>query len=557
MLYTKFARQTVNAVRFVDIVQVLVRHGFTDMVYRAGLHRGWPGKLLKGIRLLKTEEEPSTFGSRLRAALVDLGPTFIKLGQVLSTRPDLVGHKIAQELAELQDSVAPISFDVIRPIIERELKQPIEELFASIDPIPVAAASLSQVHQAVLRSGEKVAVKAQRPDIDRLIESDISLMATVAEWIAEHNKDLKFIDPVGIVDEFARSIRRELDFEIEARVALQFAENFKDDPEIIIPKLFIAYSARRVITLEWIDGVPIDDLASYRSRNSDPKKTAGIGCRALCDMIFRHQLFHADPHPGNIWLHYDNRIAFLDLGMAGYLQTSDIKSFADIFLAVLNRNAEQCLDAVIQLTVADEPYNRAPLAHEISDYIAFEVPVIIARGQVVRGLELMVQIMRRHDLELAPRFSLLLKALVTIEKVGHILDPDLDMTPILRPYVEDVVYNRYGAAQLVSEVQAHASGYLKLSRQAPTDLAFLLRQLRSGKLKLHVHHEHLETLAQTIDQSSRRNAVAIVIGALLIGSSLLFASDFPLARLGIIGYTVAGVLGVFLIVSLLWGKGNR
>jgi ubiquinone biosynthesis protein len=555
MAYTKLGRQTVNAVRFVEIVQVLARHGFADLVQRAGLHKGWPGKLLRGMHIMRMPVgEPSTLGSRLRSALTELGPTFVKLGQVLSTRPDLIGHAIAQELTGLQDEVLPVGFEIISPIIERELGHPLAELFTSIESVPVASASLSQVYRAVLPTGEIVAVKAQRPDIERIIESDISLMAAIAEWIAQHSEESRFVDPKGIVEEFSRSIRRELDFEIEARVAAQFAENFKDDAGIIIPRLFSEYSAKRVLTLEWIEGVSIDQISAYPERNSDPATVAEIGCRALCDMVFTHHLFHADPHPGNIFLLRDNRLAFLDLGMAGHLEETDIKAFADIILAIINQDAEQCLNAVLLLTTADEPVNRAPLARELSEYIAFEAPVIVFGGQVVRGLELMVQIMRRHNLELAPRFSLLLKALVTIEKVGHQLDPKMDMLPIIKPYVEEVLLRRYSPERFVKEVQAHAAGYLQLSRQAPTDLATLLRQLRSGKLKFQIHHEHLETLASTIDRASKRNSVAVIIAALIIGSSLLFTSNAPFARLGIIGYTAAGILGFALIISLLWGS---
>lgn len=554
MPYTRIGRQTVNAVRFAEIVQILVKHGFADMLQRAGLDKGWPGKILHGMRLMNVPPgETSTFGMRLRGALTELGPTFIKLGQVLSTRPDLVGSRLAAELTGLQDEVKPVRFDLIRPIIEEELGAPLNELFSSLEETPVASASLSQVYRAVLPDGTVAAVKAQRPDTERVIDSDISLMGTVAEWIAQHSEDLRFLDPKGIVDEFSRSIRRELDFRIEARAAVQFADNFQDNPEVIIPRLFKEYSSRRVLTLEWIDGVPLNNIDAYEARNSDPRTVAAAGCHALCEMVFHHRLFHADPHPGNIFLVRDNKMAFLDLGMAGHLEESDIRAFSDILLAIFAGDTEACLQAVLQLTATDEPRDKTALAHEISEYIAFEAPLIISGGEVVRGLEIMVQIMRRHNLELGPRFSLLLKALVTIEKVAHELDSELDMAGIIRPYLEDLVLSRYTPARFLKEVRTHLGGYLQLSRQAPADVAFLLRQLRSGKMKLHVHHEHLETLASTIDRASKRNSVAVIIAALIIGSSLLFLAEGPFARLGIIGYVVAGILGFMLILSILWG----
>ncbi len=557
MPHTKLGRQTVNAVRFVEIVQVLVRHGFADMVRRAHLDQGWPGRLLQGIRMVPPPQGAGeTFGSRLRKALTELGPTFIKLGQVLSTRPDLIGHTVAEELSGLLDEVTPVDFELMRPTIEGDLGRPLSELFSHIETAPVASASLSQVYRAALPTGEVVAVKAQRPDIGTLIESDISLMETLAEWITQHNEDARFFNPKGIVEEFARSIRRELDFNIEAMAVRRFADNFSGDPQIVIPKLFPAYTARRIITLEWIDGVPINDLAAYSQKGCEPSVIAQVGCRALCDMVFRHRFFHADPHPGNIFLLEDNRLAFLDLGMAGHLEKSDILAFSDILLAVFHEDTAQCLNAVLELSANYEPGNHTRLAHEISEYIAFEAPLILAGGQVVRGLELMVQIMRRHGLELAPRFALLLKALVTIEKVGHTLDPAMDMTAIIRPYAEDLFLERYTPAQLLKNINTHLGGYVRLSRQAPSDVAHLLRQLRAGKLRFHIHHEHLETLASTIERSSKRSSVAMIIASLIIGSSLLFLSETPFARLGIIGYFSAGLLGLLLIISILWG-GNR
>lgn len=555
MAYTKIGKHTVNAVRFAEIVQILVRHGFADLVQRAGLHKGWPGKLLHGMRLMRTPVGASaTFGSRLRSALTELGPTFIKLGQVLSTRPDLVGHIIAEELTGLQDEVAPLPFSRMQPVIERELAAPIGDLFVSIEHTPVASASLSQVYRAVLKTGEMVAVKVQRPDIESIIESDISLMETLAEWIKEHLDEQRLLDPPGIVKEFARSIRRELDFEIEARIAQQFLVNFADDDNVVIPTPYLSCCSRHVLTLEWIDGIPLDTLEAYEERNSDPAQVARVGCQALCKMIFEHHLFHADPHPGNIFLLRDNRLAFLDLGMAGHLEPGDVQALSDMFLSIFHTDSDACLEAVLQLSSNEEPSNRSLLAHEIAEYVAFEARVIVGGGQIARGIELAVQILRRHNLELAPRFSLLLKALATIEMVGKGLDPKMDMTPVIKPYIEKLILSRYSTTQLFKEIQVHANGFLRLSRQAPTDVAHLLRQLRSGKMKLHIHHEHLEKMAFTLDRASKRNAVAVVTASLIVGSSMLISTESPLAKLGIFGFIAAGLLGIFLIISILWGK---
>ncbi len=556
MIYTRLGKHTVNAVRFAEIMQVLVRYGFADLLRRAGFHDGLPARVLRGLNLMDAPSgEPATLGARMRAALSELGPTFVKLGQVLSTRPDLIGSRIANELVALQDEVQPVPFEKIAPIIEEDLGAPIGELFISFDEQPVGTASLSQVYRAVLQSGDNAAVKVQRPDIAKVIESDLSLMRSMAEWIGEHLEDSRLLDPVGIIDEFARSIRRELDFTIEARVIARFVENFSDEPRVVIPKLHGGLCSPRVLTMEWIDGVRVDNLDVYGERNSDPKIVAVAGCEILCRMVFEHRLFHADPHPGNIFLTRDNRLAFLDLGMAGHLEKADVAAFADLFLAIFQGDSHACVEAILNLTTQAEPTSPETLTHEIADFIAFEAQSIVGGGQVARGIETAVQIVRRHNLELAPRFSLLLKALATIEMVGRKLDPDMDMIPVIRPYLERLIKSRYSPGFFLREAQQQATGLLRLSRQAPGDITQLLHQLRTGRFKFQVHHEHLENLANTIDRASKRNAVAMVIAALVVGSSLLITTDSAMYRFGVVGFIVAGVLGFMLVISILWGRG--
>ena len=556
MNYTRLGRNTVNAVRFAEILQVFVRHGFADLLRRAGFQDGLPARLLRGLNLMEAQEgEPETFGTRLRSALTALGPTFVKFGQVLSTRPDLVGAKMAGELSALQDEVQALPFERMAQVIEEELGKPVADLFTSLDEQAVGTASLSQVYRAVTLSGENVAVKVQRPDIEKIIESDLSLMRSVAEWIADHVEEGKMIDPVGIVDEFTRSIRRELDFCVEARVLDMFHENFKDDDRVIIPRVHHDYSSRRVLTLEWVDGVRVDNIAAYPERNSDPAKVAVLGIEIVCQMVFDHRLFHADPHPGNIFLVRDNKLAFLDLGMAGHLEKTDVAAFTDLFMAIFHDDSRECVDAILALTTQDEPVRPESFAHEIAEYIAFEAPSIIAGGQLSRGIELVVQIARRHSLELAPRFSLLLKALATIEMVGRKLEPNIDVLPILQPHMERAAMARYSPARVFDDLKQQLGALTRLGRQAPGDISSVLHQLRVGKFRFQVHHEHLENLSNTIDRASKRNAVAMVIAALIVGSSLLVTTEGTMTNIGIAGYMLAGVLGLMLVISILWGKG--
>ena len=555
MHYSRLGQQTVNAVRLMEVVQVFAKHGFAGLLRRAGLHQGWPGTVLRGLRIMEEPEgAPETFGERLRAALVELGPTFVKFGQILSTRPDLVTHAIAQDLSLLQDQVPPLPYEPLRAVIQAELGGTPESIFATFDTAPVASASISLVYRATLPSGEAVAVKVQRPNIEKIIESDLSLMRQIASWVAEYATEARWLDPPGIVDAFARSIRRELDFRVEARIIDQFRANFAEEENVLIPGVYHDFSSERVITMEWIDGDRIDNLDAFAARRSDPAEVARVGADALCKMVFEHHLFHADPHPGNMFVLDDNRVAFLDLGMAGHLERTDVAAIADLMLAIFHGESSACVRAILVLTTGEPPDDLRGMESEVAEFIAFEAQSIIGGGQVVRGIERAVQILRRYGLELAPRFTLLLKALGTIEVVGRTVDPKMDIVPIMQPYLEKLLLSRFQPGYFLKEAQTNMAGLLRLTREAPADLAYTLQQLRKGKLRLHLHHDQLEQLAAVIDRASSRSTLGTIIGALVIGSSLLISVESRISHLGLAGFLCAGLLGVYVIVNILRSK---
>jgi len=541
-----------NVVRLSEVVQILVRHGFADLVRRAGLHEGIPAKLLRGMRLIDAPTgEPETVGTRLRAALTELGPTFVKFGQILSTRPDLLGNELCAELSKLQDNVDALPFEEMAPVVNAEAGAEVEELYAEFDKAPVAAASLSQVYRATLKTGEKVAVKIQRPGAEGTVESDLSLMRRIAEWVAEHVDEMDWIDPVGIVDEFARSIRRELDFSIEARLIDRFRQNFDGVASILVPRTYPELSGKRMLTMDWVDGVRVDALDQYAARNCDPKTVAATGCEILCTQVFEHRLFHADPHPGNIFITHDNQIAFLDYGMIGHLERTDAAVLTDVLQALFREDAAAFVETALTLTTSGEPEDRKALEHEIADFIAFEAQAILRGGEIGQGIELMVDILRRNHLELAPRFSLLLKGLATIEAVGHKLDPEIDMTAIIQPYVERLVAARYSPLRVMMDAHESMVALLKLGRDLPGDLQRLLRMLRNGQLRMQVNHEGLEHLSAVTDRASNRIAFGVITGALIIGSSVLMTTGAAARNVGLAGYVIAGVLGLALAISIL------
>ncbi len=544
-----------NAVRLAEVVQVLVRHGFADLVQRASLHEGIPARLLRGMHLIEAPSgEPETLGRRLRYVLMELGPTFIKFGQILSTRPDLIGNALCQDLQQLQDRVDATPFAEMERILVAELGDSVDAIFDEFDKEPVASASLSQVYRARLKDGTPVAVKLQRPGIDNVIESDLRLMRPIAEWVAEHIEETNWMDPPGIIEEFARSIRRELDFSIEQRVIERFRANFEGVLEVFVPKTYPGLSGKRVLVMDWIDGVRLDAVEAYEDRRCDPMAVAAIGCEAICQQVFEHNLFHADPHPGNIFITRDNQIVFLDYGMVGHLERTDALAMADLLRAMFKGDAVACVDAVLVLTSTPLPEDRKMLEHEIADFIAFEGQAIVGGGRVGEGIERMVEILRHNCLQLAPRFSLLLKALGTIESVAHQLAPDIDIIPILQPYVERLVARRYSPAAMMMEAQEGMAALLKFGRQLPADLDQLLNILRRGLLKVQVRHTGLDRLAHVTDRASNRIAFGVITGSIIIGSSFLIRAESTLSRLGLFGYILAGILGISLIVSILRSK---
>lgn len=553
--YLGLGRRTRNAKRLIQVLHVLVRYGFADLLRRVGFHRSLPARLLRRVRLLEAPAgEPATFGERLRAALTELGPSFIKLGQVMSTRPDLFGYDISVELSRLQDEVPALPFDEITPVIQDALHAPVGALFAGFEKTPVASASLSQVYRGLLKTGEPVAVKVRRPGVDKIIEADISLLRVVAAWLHEHVRDLEWLDAPGIVEEFARSVRRELDFEIEAGIIAQFQHNFEGYEDIFIPKVYPELSATTVLTMDWVDGVRIDRFDEYEARNCDRKTLAVRGCEIVYDMVFEHRLFHADPHPGNIFILRDNRFALLDYGMAGHLEKGDVALLADLLLAVLRQDSAECLETLLLLTPGVEPDDPEALQHKIADFIAFEARAIIDRGQVALGLERATEILREHRLQLAPRFSLLIKALATIEHVGREANPEMNIVPILQPYVERLVADRYKPAQLLRGLQQNASTVRRLTQQIPDDLSHLLRQLRRGRFRIQTQDPKSGELPRAIERAGNRIAFGLLSGGLVIGSSLLIVSPPPLARVGIVGLVVAGLLGFALVLAAVWNR---
>ncbi len=553
---TRLTRGIQNTKRLAVIARVLARYGFGEVVARLHLLDAIPAKVAAGLRLTPDSVRAElSRGERLRAALVELGPTYVKLGQVLSTRPDLIPPDICTDLETLQDRVPPVSNEEAAQVILAELGRDPVEAFGSFDGTPIAAASISQVHRATLKDGTAVAVKIQRPGIASLIESDTELLGWMAEWLVERGVDTPGFDPTGTVKEFSRSVRRELDFVHEARTLERFARNFDDCDLVHFPAVYPDLSTQRVMTMEWIKGTSLREMDKLRRDGNDLERIAHNGVEVVLKQVFEHGLFHGDPHPGNIFVLPENVICLIDCGMAGQLMPDDTERFAGLLLAVFHKDTSQATSAVLELAQTTGTTDRKALERDIHEFIESDAERMMEGLAIGEALNRVVGILQQHNLVLPPRYTLLIKALATIEQVGRDLDPSLDVASQIRPYVEKLLNRRYSARRVVRDVSGAVWDMVKLGRSLPDDVRELVSSFKSEGLRVTLSREDMRHLTDSHERSANRMTFGMIIGALIVGSSLLMqVSGGPkflgLPAIGFAGYLIAAVLGLAMVFSM-------
>ncbi len=542
--------------RYRQILAVLLKHGFGELVERLKVDQHLEVGLQVLSRKRPPREEPLTPAQRLRAVLEELGPTFVKLGQVLSTRPDLIPVELVEELARLQDSVPPFPFADAEATIQRELGAPSAEVFDRIDPEPVASGSIGQVHRARLKDGEEVAVKIRRPGIRALVEVDLEIMLHLATLAERHVEELALHRPVRIVEEFARTLEREIDLRIEAAHIDRIAQGFLDDPTLYIPAVFREVSTARILTTEFVEGIKISSLEQLDAAGLDRRELCSRGADIVLKQVFHHGFFHADPHPGNVFALPGNVICLLDFGMVGSVDRETRELFVELVDSVVRRNEARAAQALLQLTSWEQPLDRRLLERELADFMArhlYRPLKDIELGQLLRDL---LEIATRFRLRLPPDTFLMLKALGTVEAVGRALDPDFDMVAKARPFIEQVLLDRYKPQRVAEDVGDLAAQGLRFLQQFPRDLLELAGMLRQQKLGLQVRLDALDRVLEAHERNSNRVALSIVVAALIVGSALIVNSGAPplvhgLSLIGVVGFLAAAFLGTWLTVAIL------
>jgi ubiquinone biosynthesis protein len=493
---------------------------------------------------------------RLRLALEELGPTFIKLGQLLSTRPDVLPGEYIAELSKLQDKVPPVATEAIAAQIVRELGSPVAELFTEFSPTPLAAASIAQVHRGWLPGGEAVVIKVRRPGIKQLIQTDIDILMGLAYLAERHLASGEVINPVGLVQEFRRTISREMNFTREGHTIERFRENFAGDPTVYIPKLYRDHSGETVLTLEYVDGIKVSDFEQLRSAGYDLQTIAHRGADAVLQQVLVHGFFHGDPHPGNIFILPDNIVCFVDYGMVGRLDRELKLRIAELLTSVLERDVDRLIAILLYSGELVDEIRLPELKKALNDFIDdyYEIPLEeIKAGQLLAEFfELLIQ----FRIRLSPDLMLLAKALVTIEGIGRQLDPEFNMVAHLKPFMARLLREKTSPANLSRAGAMLVQDYGSLLKHLPRDLKELITRLNRNKFKIDLEHRGMDKLITDLDKSSNRLSFSLLIAALIVGSSLIMQTDkgpllFGFPVLGLFGYSTAAVLGLWLAFAIL------
>lgn len=512
-----------NVQRLRQIVAVFARHGFADVMNRMDLGKYLPGKLATLADVGSEKSAPE----RLRLAFEELGPTFVKLGQLLSSRPDLVPEAFVEEFTRLQDNVAPVPFEKIKAIIEQELGATIENVFASVDSKPLASASIAQVHEARLRSGEKVVLKVQRPEIEKIIDNDVSLLAFIARLLEKYVPETQAIGPTTIVDEFFRTLSFETDFFVEANNMSKIAQNMADIPEIVIPRVYREFSTTRLLTQEKIEGVRVNDLAGLDAAGIDRKEVVRVGVRAFFKSIMIDGLFHGDLHGGNLFVLPGNRLGIIDFGIVGRLSQRSRDQLANMVFALLTEDFENLCYQYAELGSAAPGLDFDSFQREVRNTLSPYMGLRMSEVNSGRVLIEATKIAARYHIRVPGDWMIVFKALLTTEGMGRTLDPNLDMLEMGQDLVKELIKNQYSVQRLSKELAWIAKDCLSLLQALPRQIRWMMRKFNSNDFALEIKIPELKEVREQLSSNGRKTSLSILAAGLFVASAISLQFSAP------------------------------
>ncbi len=542
--------------RYRQILTIFFKYGLGEFVDLLKIEQ----YIETGLQMISRKQREHTTrlsrAERVRMAFEELGPTFIKLGQVLSSQPGLIPIDIVNELAQLQDNVPPCSFEAIEALISQEFETPLAQQFQTMESRPIASASIAQVYKARLHSGQTVAVKVQRPGIKKTIEVDLEIMLYLAGVLERNVEEFAPHRPTKIVEEFARVLEHEMDFTFEASNVERFARLFAGDDTIYVPDVFRRYTTSRVLTLEYIDGIKISDLPRLEAEGYDKKLITKRGTDLTMKQVFINGFFHADPHPGNLFILPGNIICPIDYGMVGHVDLKHRELFVDLLDGLVRQKIPKATRVLLQIAIWDREPDAVALERDLGEFIGQHFYKPIKEIEIGKLLQHLLIMLTTHRLRLPPNMFLMMKALGTIENIARQMDPDFDVILHATPFARKVMLARYMPRRVVEEIAGTVGGLHHFTRQFPDDLLDISRRLKEGKITINVEHKGLEKLMNTHDRVSNRLSFSIIIAALLIGSAMIVTTKVPplvfgISLFGIIGFAGAAIMGVWLLIGIL------
>lgn len=551
---TSFRFRDIN--RLAKVVGVFAKYGFDDIVAHSQLHRIIPRRRFKSIKKEGEKIVARNRYERFRMALEDLGPTYIKLGQILSNRHDLLPAPLIAELEKLQDNVAPeADMDIVRELHKR-LDIDVEQEFESVDPKPEASASIAQVHRAKLKNGDHVVLKIQRTGIREMVASDIEIIRQIVRLVQKRMPEFAIYKPLDLLASFERSIRLEMNFSAEANNIQRFRANFTEDDRIYVPKVYSRYSNETILCMEEVLGTKISDVEELKKKELDINRIVEAGVDLYFKQIFKFGYFHADPHPGNLVIMNDEKICFLDFGMMGSLLPKDRDTIGNAVVNFLRKDIRRLILNIEDLTgesIIDEKksiqYDLYDMMHEIGS-----LPIKDINMEML--YEKIHAFIYNHKISIPADMFLLMRTLVVLEGMGLKLKPDFNLIEALKPYAKKLVINKYNPKNLAESVWDTFLDVSDLMKGVPEDTKKILQNVKEGKLKIAFVHQGLEGFYQSMDRDTNRLSLAIITAALIVGSSLVVLSRIPplvfnIPLIGMIGFFTSFILGVLVIISII------
>ncbi|CAG1064637.1 aarF domain-containing kinase [uncultured bacterium] len=542
--------------RLREIATVLARHGFFPLMERLHLSKLVSIPLRLMGRKITREKEELDEPTRARLAMEELGPTFIKFGQILSTRPDVVPHEYIIEFLKLQDSVTPFPFKDAAKVVEAEFGRPIGDLFASIEETPVAAASIAQVHRAITRGGSEVMVKVQRPGIEETVDNDIAILGYLAKLLEKYIPESRIYQPSGMVEEFSSVIHREMDFTLEASYMEKFRENFSADPRVMVPRVHWEATRQKVLTMERVSGIKVDRAASLKEAGIDTEEVAHIIADVFFKQVFEFGLFHGDLHSGNIFVVSQDRIAFVDFGIVGRIGQDMKQNLADILIGLATQDFDSTVKVYQRMGILPEGIDRASFEREYYDIILHYFGRPFKYVKIGELLLDYIRLAAKYDITLPRELLLFDKCIIELEGLAKVLYPEVNLLEESEPYARKLYVERFTPSAFADRALSAAGDLRDFLGDFPSRADRIMKKIVDDKLRIEFLHRGLEDFMGEMDRSSNRLTFAIIVAALIIGSSMVIAAEaapkvFGLSALGLLGFIIASVLGFWLAVQIL------